>query len=128
MLFFGEIIPSALFTGPDQVRMAANLVPLAKAIMFVLSPVAVPIARLLDRVLHEGGGKEEEVEHVMGMEDVTEGNYYNRNELSALVRIQYESQLAAKRRRKVEHERMLMEESVKWWGGGRGGRGEVRDG
>ena len=101
MLFFGEIIPSALFTGPDQVRMAANLVPLAKAIMFVLSPVAVPIARLLDRVLHEGGGKEEEVEHVMGMEDVTEGNYYNRNELSALVRIQYESQLAAKRRRNL---------------------------
>ena len=79
--------------------MAANLVPLAKAIMLVLSPVAVPIARLLDRVLHEGGGKEEEVEHVLGMGDVTEGNYYNRNELSVLVRIQYESQLAAKRRR-----------------------------
>ena len=123
VLFFGEIIPSALFTGPDQVRMAANLVPLAKAIMLVLSPVAVPIARLLDRVLHEGGGKEEEVEHVLGMGDVTEGNYYNRNELSVLVRIQYESQLAAKRRRKVEHERMLMEESVRGWGGGRGGRG-----
>ena len=81
-----------------------------------MSPVAVPIARLLNRVLHEGGSVEEEVEHVEGG-DVTEGNYYNRNELSALVRIQYESQLAAKRRMKVEQERMMMEESVKAWGG-----------
>ncbi|KAL3826803.1 hypothetical protein ACHAXA_000629 [Cyclostephanos tholiformis] len=119
VLFFGEIIPSAVFTGPDQVRMAASLVPLARSIMFVLSPIAVPIAGLLDRVLHEGGGREE------GEGDITEGNHYNRNELSALVRIQYESQLAAKRRRKVENERMLLRKSLNTWGETMGGR---RDG
>jgi metal transporter CNNM len=97
--------------------MASSLVPLAKTIMFVLSPIAVPIAKLLDRVLHEGGG-----DHAEGDgDDVTEGNHYNRNELSALVRIQYESQLAAKRRRKVEHERMLLRKSVETWRGDDGG-------
>ncbi len=123
VLFFGEIIPSAVFTGPNQVRMASSLVPLANAIMFVLSPIAVPIARLLDRVLHEGGGggdRDDVGEGGYG-NDVTEGNHYNRNELSALVRIQYESQLAAKRRRKVEHERMLLHKSVETWRGVNGG-------
>mmetsp|Transcript_56710 Transcript_56710/g.120408 ORF Transcript_56710/g.120408 Transcript_56710/m.120408 type:complete len:634 (-) Transcript_56710:147-2048(-) len=100
VLMFGEIIPSALFTGPDQVELAAKLVPLVKAVMFVLAPIAVPIARLLDKVLHDhddsgGGHKNSDVD-----QDVTEGNYYNRSELTALVRIQYESQLADKRRRK----------------------------
>ena len=95
VLFFGEIVPSAFFTGPDQIRVSAKLVPFVRVVMAVLSPLAVPIARLLDRVLHDG-------EHVEVEEkDVTEGNYMNRGELGALVRIQYEAQLADKRRRKV---------------------------
>jgi metal transporter CNNM len=118
VLFFGEIIPSAFFTGPNQIQIAASLVPLAKTVMVILSPIAVPIARLLDVVLHQEGGheKEEEVEDVVGGGDVTEGNYYNRNELTAMVRIQYESQLAAKRRRKVEHEKMLLSKAASAFG------------
>ncbi|KAL3822844.1 hypothetical protein ACHAXA_011481 [Cyclostephanos tholiformis] len=76
VLFYGEIIPSAVFTGPDQVRMAASLVPLARSIMFVLS----------HRFLHEGGGGEV-------------------------------GQLAAKKRRKVENERMLLRKSLNTWSG-----------
>lgn len=115
VLFFGEIIPSAFFTGPNQIQIAASLVPLAKAVMCILSPIAVPIARLLDVVLHQEGHEEEEVEDVGGG-DVTEGNYYNRNELTAMVRIQYESQLAAKRRRKVEHGKMLLSKAASAFG------------
>ena len=105
VLFFGEIVPSAFFTGPDQVRVSARLVPLVRVVMAVLSPLAVPIAKLLDRVLHD--------EHVEVEEkDVTEGNYMNRGELGALVRIQYEAQLADKRRRKVNQKLMLSQSSA----------------
>ncbi len=102
VLFFGEIVPSAFFTGPNQLEVSAKLVPLVKVVMAVLSPVAVPIAKLLDRVLHSGdeGGNDEE-------EDVTEGNYMNRGELGALVRIQYEAQLADQRRRKRVNQKLL---------------------
>lgn len=121
VLFFGEIVPSAFFTGPSQVEVAAKLVPMVKMIMFITSPVALPIAKLLDRVLHDDGGSnattlDGTAHHEGGggefEEDVTEGNYYNRTELSALVRIQYESQLADKRRRRREAKMLLTKETV----------------
>ncbi|KAL7532030.1 hypothetical protein ACHAXR_004384 [Thalassiosira sp. AJA248-18] len=124
VLFFGEIVPSAFFTGPNQVEVAAKLVPLVKAVMFVLTPIAGPIAKLLDRVLHDDDGGAGTADHGGGSselgEDVTEGNYYNRTELSALVRIQYESQLADKRRRKQE--RLVLAKSLV---GGVGAGGSV---
>eukprot|EP00581_Thalassiosira_minuscula_P012610 CAMPEP_0183730174 /NCGR_PEP_ID=MMETSP0737-20130205/32150_1 /TAXON_ID=385413 /ORGANISM="Thalassiosira miniscula, Strain CCMP1093" /LENGTH=657 /DNA_ID=CAMNT_0025962595 /DNA_START=1 /DNA_END=1974 /DNA_ORIENTATION=+ len=103
VLFFGEIVPSAFFTGPNQVEVAAKLVPLVKFVMFFLTPIAVPIAKLLDKVLIDdsSGG------HGHLDEDVTEGKYYNRTELSALVRIQYEAQVSDKRRRKQEQTLLL---------------------
>ena len=112
VLFFGEILPSAIFTGPDQVRMASTMVPLARVVMFVVSPVAIPIAKLLDHVLHDDeggqhGGGTTEHQYQQGQTDVTEGNYYNRDELSALVRIQYEAQMMAKRRWKAANRATL---------------------
>ncbi|KAL3785257.1 hypothetical protein HJC23_002712 [Cyclotella cryptica] len=118
VLFFGEIVPSAFFTGPDQVKVAAKLVPMVKVVMALLSPLAIPIASLLDKVLHEDGGhgggsnvdsgavasNGEEMEE----EDVTGGNYYNRGELSALVRIQYEAQVAAKRKNKMANQSLML--------------------
>jgi len=85
VLFFGEIIPSAVFTGPDQIKIASRLAPLVRLVMLILSPIAYPIAKILDYVLHEEND-----------------NMYNRGELSALVRIQYEEHLASKRRRKSQ--------------------------
>jgi metal transporter CNNM len=112
VLFFGEIVPSAFFTGPDQVKVAAKLVPMVKLMMVLMSPLAVPIANILDRVLHEDGhagnhnlAKGNSVD--MEEEDVTGGNYYNKCELSALVRIQYEAQLAAKRKEKMMNKSLL---------------------
>jgi metal transporter CNNM len=56
VLFFGEIVPSAFFTGPDQVKIAAKLVPMVKVMMVLMSPLAIPIAKVLDRVLIEDEG------------------------------------------------------------------------
>ena len=123
VLFFGEIVPSAFFTGPNQVQMAARLVPLVKCVMFVTSPIATPIARMLDKVLHsdDGDGNDDDNETSLRSirqqqqplyVDVTEGNYYNRGELSALVRIQYEAQIAAKRHRKRRSKGELLRASM----------------
>jgi len=83
VVFFSEIVPSAIFIGPDQLRYAAAVSPFAHAVIFVFYPVARPIAKLLDYLLSD----EDEL-----------GNHYNRGELSALVRLQYEGRMAAKRR------------------------------
>ncbi|EEC45191.1 predicted protein, partial [Phaeodactylum tricornutum CCAP 1055/1] len=71
VLFFGEIIPSAIFTGPNQLQIANRLAPLVKAAMCVLGPIAIPIAKLLDWFLHDDDGESLSA--------------YNRGELSALI-------------------------------------------
>jgi metal transporter CNNM len=86
VLFFGEIIPSAVFTGPDQIKLASRMAPVVRTVMCVLSPIAWPIAKLLDILLHDESG-----------------SGYSRGELTALVRIQYEEHLASKRRRKSQY-------------------------
>ena len=85
VLFFGEIIPSAVFTGPNQLQLAQRLVPVVQLALFLLYPLAGPIAKLLDWVLQDEGH---------------DNAAYNRGELSALIRIQYEERLANKRKRR----------------------------
>ena len=75
---------------------------MVKVVMFLLTPIAVPIARLLDWVLHGATGRDE------AETDVLEGDFYNRDELSALVCIQYESQLKEKRKRKEEMRQKML--------------------
>lgn len=87
VLFFGEIIPSALCTGPSQMSLASRLIPLVKTVMCLLLPLAWPIAKMLDCLLHD----DEEL-----------GSMYSRGELTALVRIQYEERMASKRRHREE--------------------------
>eukprot|EP00607_Mallomonas_marina_P002778 CAMPEP_0182425750 /NCGR_PEP_ID=MMETSP1167-20130531/12237_1 /TAXON_ID=2988 /ORGANISM="Mallomonas Sp, Strain CCMP3275" /LENGTH=469 /DNA_ID=CAMNT_0024606717 /DNA_START=293 /DNA_END=1702 /DNA_ORIENTATION=+ len=56
VLIFGEIIPSAVFTGPDQLFLAAKFVPFVKFLVMILYPVAYPISILLDQLFgHEEG-------------------------------------------------------------------------
>ena len=83
VLLVGEIIPSAVFTGPNQIEIAGCLVPVVRLVIFVTYPLSYPISKVLDVMLH--------------VED--EHNLYNRGELSALIRIQYEERMAWKRRR-----------------------------
>ena len=84
---FGEILPSAIFTGPKKLELASKMVPLIKFVMVLLWPICFPIAKVLDKVLHE--------------EEDSDGAF-DRGEISALVRIQYEERLANKRARKLE--------------------------
>jgi Cyclin M transmembrane N-terminal domain len=46
-----EILPSAFFTGPNQLRIAASLSYVVWGLMAVLSPIAWPIAKGLDLML-----------------------------------------------------------------------------
>jgi len=70
VLMFGEIIPSAIFTGPNQLFIAARFVPLVRTAIFLLYPIAFPISRVLDKLLGE--------EHT---------NRFNKAELRALVKL-----------------------------------------
>jgi metal transporter CNNM len=88
VLFFGEIIPSAIFTGPQKVELASKMVPMVRVVMVLLWPIAYPIAKILDVVLHDDEQEDE--------------GAFNRGELSALVRIQYEERIANKQQRKLE--------------------------
>jgi len=56
VLIFGEILPSAVFTGPNQVRMAAMMTPLLWFIVVLFYPISYPISRLLDVCLGEDHG------------------------------------------------------------------------
>ena len=49
-----QIFPSAIFTGPNQLRYAYLLSPVVRFLMLVLRPVTYPIAKGLDYLLgHE---------------------------------------------------------------------------
>jgi len=94
VLFFGEIIPTAIFAGPKKLAIASSLSWIVRLLLFVLAPLAIPIARLLDFFLHENE------------DDNDASTKYNRGEIAALVKIQYEDRMIAKaerRRRKLEN-------------------------
>jgi CBS domain containing-hemolysin-like protein len=82
LLVVGEIIPSAIFTGPEQLRLAGRLTPLMTFFLKFFYPIAYPLIWLLDSLVPPEDPEEEA---------------YNRGELSALVRIQYEEREEARR-------------------------------
>lgn len=54
VLFMGEIIPAAIFTGPNKLAIASALSGLVWFVMAVLSPLAWPIGSALDKLIpHE---------------------------------------------------------------------------
>jgi len=53
VLMFGEIIPSAVFTGSEQLLIAAKFAPMVSLFCCLLAPVAWPIAKTLDFLLGE---------------------------------------------------------------------------
>jgi metal transporter CNNM len=78
VMVFGEIIPSGIFMGPNQLYLGYHMVPLMQCILWIFYPIATPLAKLLDYLTDSSG-----------MED---RSAYNRSELSALVRIQHEAE------------------------------------
>eukprot|EP00930_Biecheleria_cincta_P013932 TRINITY_DN12192_c0_g1_i1.p1 TRINITY_DN12192_c0_g1~~TRINITY_DN12192_c0_g1_i1.p1 ORF type:complete len:769 (+),score=104.64 TRINITY_DN12192_c0_g1_i1:100-2406(+) len=51
VLICGEIIPSAIFTGPSQLTVASAFIPCVNCLIWTLFCVAKPIARQLDKIL-----------------------------------------------------------------------------
>lgn len=74
VLIFGEIIPSALFTGRNQISLAARLSPFVWFLLYTLYPITLPVSKVLDSIF----GHEED-------------RLFSRNELEALVVLQNES-------------------------------------
>lgn len=83
VLIVGEILPSAYFTGRDQIRSASNLIPVLRCVIILTAPISFPLAKLMDHYFSHGD----------------EVSSFKRGEISALVRIQYEEHLAWKRRK-----------------------------
>ena len=48
VLIFGEILPSAVMTGPAQLRIAAAVAPFIKGLLIVTAPISWPMAKGLD--------------------------------------------------------------------------------
>jgi metal transporter CNNM len=53
VLLFGEVIPQAICTGPDQVKIASMVAPVTRFLMVASSPISYPIAKALDYLLGE---------------------------------------------------------------------------
>lgn len=68
VLVFGEILPSAVFTGPSQLRAAALCAPLVKGVLITFSPITYPISLVLDHYLPEEDDLEEPHELVARVE------------------------------------------------------------
>ncbi|KAA0158665.1 hypothetical protein FNF31_05312 [Cafeteria roenbergensis] len=80
VLIFGEILPSAVFTGPNQMRIAAAMTPLLWFIVVIFYPIAFPISWILDKCLGE--------DH---------GTRYRRDELKEFIRLHGSAKRVAKR-------------------------------
>lgn len=62
ILIFGEVLPQALCTGPDQLKIASKCVPLVRLVICISLPISYPISLLLDRFFteeEEGEGTEQ---------------------------------------------------------------------
>jgi metal transporter CNNM len=71
VLICGEVLPSALFTGPSQLQIASRLIGLIYFLEIIFYPIAWPMAKMLD--------------HALGHDDSDDN--FNRDEISALVKI-----------------------------------------
>mmetsp|Transcript_25522 Transcript_25522/g.44494 ORF Transcript_25522/g.44494 Transcript_25522/m.44494 type:complete len:431 (-) Transcript_25522:9513-10805(-) len=48
VLIFGEVVPQAICTGPNQLQVATSMLPLVNLVMVLSFPIAYPIAKCLD--------------------------------------------------------------------------------
>lgn len=53
VLFFGEVIPQAVCTGPSQLTIAEKVAPFVRLLMFCLGIVCYPLSKILDKILGE---------------------------------------------------------------------------
>ena len=75
VLAFGEVIPQALCTGPDQLRIASKLIPVVRFVMIIFFPVSYPIAKILDCFLGSQHGKKfknDDLKALVSLHEVTD--------------------------------------------------------
>jgi len=51
ILIFGEVVPQAYCTGPQQIQIAKTLAPIIRFLIFIFYPVCYPISVALDKIL-----------------------------------------------------------------------------
>jgi len=90
VLIFGEIIPSAIFTGPQKLAIIANCIWFVYALMGIFLVIAWPLSYLLDLIL--------------GHEEL---KLYSRTEISALVQLQKRSRMRSTSRPTINDDDML---------------------
>lgn len=57
VLVFGEVVPQAICTGPNQIEIAASVAPFISLLMKICYPICKPIAMALDHILGVHGDK-----------------------------------------------------------------------
>ena len=55
VLILSEILPASFCTGPDKLAIAAKLAPIVWVVLWAMTPIALPIAHLLDYFLPDDG-------------------------------------------------------------------------
>ncbi|KAG9410914.1 hypothetical protein AC1031_018941 [Aphanomyces cochlioides] len=75
VVVFGEIVPTALCTGDRQLVIGAACVPLLQMFIRLAYPIAYPLALALNRTVGESSSNMQ----------------YSRNELKAMIQLQYEA-------------------------------------
>jgi Cyclin M transmembrane N-terminal domain len=106
VILFGEILPSFVFTGVNQLEVASRCAPALRLWMCLLYPVVYPVARILEMLSSRGRDSLSASGDLgLGMG----GTLYNRGELAALIRIQYEERRALRQRRKAMQKQHSLE-------------------
>lgn len=72
VLLFGEILPSAVFTGKQKLMLSASLVPVVQCLLFIMYPVAWPLGKMLDCIMGDSHGS---------------ASRFNRQQLQTMVRL-----------------------------------------
>jgi Cyclin M transmembrane N-terminal domain len=106
VLLFGEILPSIVFTGVNQLEVASRCAWALRLWICLLYPLVYPIARLLEVISSRG------CDSMPPSGDLSAGvggTLYNRGELAALIRIQYEERRAIRQRRKAMQKQHSLE-------------------
>jgi metal transporter CNNM len=56
VLAFGEVIPQAFCTGPNQIKIARCMVPVVQVLVVLFFPISYPISKALDYILSHSQG------------------------------------------------------------------------
>ena len=63
LFIFAEILPSAIFSGPQSLRIAVKIAFFVKLLMFLTFIISYPLAKLLDSLLGTDDDDDENYEH-----------------------------------------------------------------